>query len=109
MLAQSIMISDFPEVDIKNNTEQISELAFEFDIFHIPITENGQFVGILPFDILGELDILEEKPLAAFKEDFIVESIGENNYLFEGFTPILEHELTAIPVVNEKKRTQGNY
>lgn len=107
MLAKTLMIQDFPTISINDYSEKLSEIAFDYDVFHIPVNEKGKCLGLIPFDILGDLDILDDRKLSTFREDILPITINQNDYIFNAFKPISEHELTAIPVVDESGKFKG--
>lgn len=107
MLAKTLMIQDFPVISLNDTSDKLSEIAFDYDVFHIPVNENDKCLGVLPFDILGDLDILDDRKLFDFREDILPISINENHYIFDAFSPIIDHELTALPVVSEAGEFRG--
>lgn len=107
MLARNIMLKEFPSLTLQDHTEQLSELAFEYDIFHVPIVHKGRYLGLFAFDLLNDLDILEDKTLEHYQGDLILTSVQETDYIFDTFKAISDRELTAIAVVNQEMEFTG--
>ncbi|MCB0735951.1 MAG: CBS domain-containing protein [Bacteroidetes bacterium] len=101
------MIQDFPIIKESDNIDRVSEVAFEFDVFHVPIVKGEKYVGLLPFDILSELDILEDKKILEFRNDLLPISIKESDFVFSAIKPIADMELTLMPVVDENEKLIG--
>jgi len=107
MLVKTIMTQAIEPLDINNTTRQAEAFVYDLDIFHVPITNQGKFIGILGFDILTEDEVQDDIALGRFIDQLEHVSIFENAYVFDVLRLFVESELTALPVIDEESNLLG--
>ena len=107
MLAKAIMTRrhDWPLLD--NTTLDAEQLAFELDIFHLPISNKGKYIGLFCVDNLTAEELATGTPLVSYINDLERVSVGPDAFIFDVFKFFVEGEYTAIPVVNEESELLG--
>lgn len=101
------MITDFPLLSIQTSISELMQLAFEFNIFHFPISNNGNYLGSLALDMLNEDEINENKKVADFKEDLILFSVKDDGYILNSIFEFAEKQTSSAAVINSEGQIIG--
>lgn len=100
MIVRSIMTTSHHWLEIDNTALDAESFAYEHEIFNLPISNKGQFIGILNLDVITRQDIDDNRPIAEYLQDLEKFSIGENDFVFDVLKLFKEFNLSALPVVN---------
>lgn len=101
MIVRSIMTTSYKWLEIDSTANDAETLAYDLGIFNLPVTNDGQFIGILNYDIITNQDIEENKPIAEYLQDLEKFSVKENAFVFDVLKFFKEFDLSAIPVIND--------
>ena len=106
MLVSQVASINIECLDIEESYSVAQNLAFDLDIFHIPIASKGKYLGLLP---LNQLHTPEEKntKIKEFQLDLIPGGIPETSYLIDIFGLFIEKDLTALSVIDNEGRFKG--
>ena len=63
------MTTSYKWLEIDSTASDAETLAYDLGIFNLPVTNDGQFIGILNYDIITNQDIEENKPIAEYLQD----------------------------------------
>ncbi|MFY0673470.1 MAG: CBS domain-containing protein [Bacteroidia bacterium] len=107
MIVRNIMTTGHNWLEVDSTAIDADALAYDLEIFHLPVTNEGQFIGILHLDAITNQDIEEGKPIAESLDELEKFSISEQSFIFETLKFFKEFNLSAIPVVNESGLLSG--
>lgn len=107
MIVRSIMTTSYKWLEIDSTASDAETLAYDLGIFNLPVTNDGQFIGILNYDIITNQDIEENKPIAEYLQDLEKFSVKENAFVFDVLKFFKEFDLSAIPVINDSGILSG--
>lgn len=107
MLVKALMTTgyDWPQLD--HTTQDAEQLAFELGIYHLPILNDNQYVGLFGIDQLTSDELSEGAPLLTYTNDLYPVSIGPNAFVFDVLKIFVDGEYTALPVVDEQSEILG--
>ncbi len=107
MLASEILSTDFPVLSPGDSLNKAINILHDQSIFHIPIVSDNSLVGLLPVDLLiAQSD--HNKPISAFKNDYIHVYAYKDQHGLDIFEMMARHELSSIPVLDENQRYIGS-
>lgn len=107
MLVKALMTTGHNWPILDNTTLEAEQLAFELGVFHLPVSHNDEYLGLLCIDNLTPDELAAGTPLTSFKSELQKVSIGPNAFVFDVFKVFVEGEYTALPVVNEQSELLG--
>lgn len=78
----------------------------EFQVKHLPIVNNEQFLGLVSEDdLLGETN--PEKPIGNYKLSYFKPYVLETDHIYRVLNVAAQMELTLVPVVDEEMNYKG--
>ncbi|MGB0430280.1 MAG: HPP family protein [Bacteroidia bacterium] len=101
------MTTDHEWLSTQSKAKQAEHLTFEHDVFHLPVSQKGTFIGILSFAQLTALDIENDVEIKSFLDEFEKVAVNENRFVFDIVHLFSEHHLTAIPVIDDDEKLKG--
>ena len=103
MVANDLITNDIVPLRTSDSGEVALETMHEFFVQHLPIVNDRQLLGLI-----SENDILDNdasEPLGAYPLPHTFPRVRGGDHLYEVMRSVAEHELTAVPVVDD----EGNY
>lgn len=77
----------------------------EFYVRHLPIVNQEQLLGLLSEDAILDHDV--EEPVGSYNLDLQYPFARTQDHLYDVIRLVADHQLTAIPVIDEKRRYKG--
>ena len=102
MLVKNIMTTGQQWLSAVSNTQDAEYLAYELNVFHLPVQENNRFLGLLPFDILSQEDIASKIELSHYKDDLLKIFAIDGDFVFDVLPKFTEAQISALPIIDEK-------
>ncbi len=107
MVARDLISDSIPSIKTTDNGEDALILMEEFKISHLPVVDNGDFIGLI-----SEADIFELKqPEEAIgKHKLSLESpfVTEFSHVYDVAEVMTRLKLSVIPVINNEKEYVGS-
>lgn len=105
MLTKQLIQSNFPSVHLTDKVSFALSLMEDYDLQHIPVTNEDKFTGIVSKDDL--LDIDEAAPIASLQNQLTVIAVKTDEHFITALKLIAQHHVSIIAVVNEQLEMQG--
>lgn len=105
MLASQLIKSGFPVINLFDKASLALQLMDEYDVMHLPVSNEEKFVGIVCKDDL--LDIDETSTLATLESSLLQLSVRGDEFFLTALKRIADNELSLLPVVNEQAELSG--
>lgn len=105
MVAQQL-ISDIPPLKPSEAIRKALDRMTEFRVSHMPIVEDGQFLGIVTDDDLIEIQDYES-PLSGVKLSVSNACVLKEQHIYDVIRLFSEKRLTLVPVIDEHKKYIG--
>ena len=104
MIASRLIKEDILALNIHDTVDEAISRMIEYKVSNFPVTDEGQFVGMVTEKEIFELD---DTDAVLQKEFFHFENyhVNENQYIFDILKMASNQKLSIIPVVDEV----GNY
>ena len=99
MLASDIISKSIPPIKYSDDGHKAMLWMNEFHVLHLPIVNEGKFVGLLSEEDLlnfGDLD----QPISSYKLSLINPFVNEKEHFFDVLKTSVELNITLIPVVD---------
>ncbi|HPW65683.1 MAG TPA: CBS domain-containing protein [Salinivirgaceae bacterium] len=106
MLAHEMMSDVVPSLKPSDSAYRSLNWMNVFKLSHLPVVNNGVFLGLLSDEIIYDTGIFDE-PIEKISDRFINISISEYTHIFEIIDICSKYSLTAIPVVSDNKEYLG--
>jgi predicted transcriptional regulator len=100
MIASELISRNFLTLSPSDSARRAIELFAELCVIHIPVVDNGQFLGLLHAESVIHLNE-KDFPVLELKDDFITVAINGKLHSLDVFETIAKHELTSLPVVDD--------
>jgi acetoin utilization protein AcuB len=107
MLTQQLITENIPPIKLQDTGTRVLRWMDEFKVNHLPIVENGDFIGLVsdaeildlssPEDSIGTQEIEPEKIF-----------VKENQHIFDAIKLMSEANLSVIPVLDEEGKYLGS-
>lgn len=107
MLTQQLITENIPPIKLQDTGTRVLRWMDEFKVNHLPIVENGDFIGLVsdaeildlssPEDAIGTQEIEPEKIF-----------VKENQHIFDAIKLMSEANLSVIPVLDEEGKYLGS-
>src|SRR5688572_26490065 len=107
MLASELLSDTLPVLSLQDPLEKAIDIYLDSSICHFPVVEDGTLHGILPTDLLVNIQD-RTQPVSAFRDDFINAFVFPDQHGLDVFELIAKLSLTAIPVVDDQKKYLGS-
>ncbi len=107
MLTQELISENIPPIKLSDTGVKALKWMDEFKVAHLPVVENGLFLGLL-----SDADILDlHDPEQALEAEPGLEldkvHATENEHIYDAMRLLSENRLTVIPVLNSENRYLG--
>jgi acetoin utilization protein AcuB len=106
MLAQELINSTLPQLQLSDTVSKALQLMSDFKITHLPVVSEEKYLGLI-----GEDDLLDEEnkkiAIEFFQNDFITASVSSNKHFLNAVTLSSYYHTNIIPVVNEANELLG--
>lgn len=102
MVAKSFLSALIPPVESSELAEKALMWMADFHIQHLPVIENGRFLGLISEDDIYELS----KPETTIAEHNYSNKnvfVHEYEHIYEIVKTAVRHQLTLVPVVDDNK------
>jgi CBS domain-containing protein len=103
MLAHDLIAEGIPAIDPHRVGEEVLRRMEEYEVMHLPVVGNGQFMGLL-----SEEEILKngvDTPVETYLEEMSKISVHKNDHLFDVMKKMTDSDITTVPVTDE----EGHY
>lgn len=105
MKVKEIMTSDPITINIDNDLNEATRLLSYHNIGRLLVTDNGNLVGIITDgDLMIEHD--RNAPIKDFMTDNLI-TINENKSIIEAAKILAKHQISGLPVINDKSKMVG--
>ena len=99
MLANQLITTHFPTVELFDKVSLALQLMDDFDIQHLPIIAEDKFLGLVSKDDL--LDADESASLKVLEADFIRKAVKGGEHFLSALKIAATNGLSLVPVVND--------
>ena len=106
MLAIELVADVIPPVTTADSIQKAVDRMVEFRIRHLPVVDDGQFVGLLAEDDLIEATDYQA-PVGDVTLSLINPYVLEDQHVYDVIRVFYERELTVVPVLNDKNKYLG--
>jgi acetoin utilization protein AcuB len=106
MLAIELVADVIPPVTTADSIQKAVDRMVEFRIRHLPVVDDGQFVGLLAEDDLIEATDYQA-PVGDVTLSLINPYVLEDQHIYDVIRVFYERELTVVPVLNDKNKYLG--
>jgi acetoin utilization protein AcuB len=106
MLAIELVADIIPPVSTSDTIQKAVDRMMEFRIRHLPIVNDGQFVGLIAEDDLVE-QLNYQTPVGDVTLSLINPYVLEDQHVYDVIRVFYERELTVVPVLNDKNKYLG--
>lgn len=107
MLAVDLITNELPTLTLEDNYQQVSAWMDEFKMTHLPVVDEGKYMGLISESVVFELDDWDEQ-LRDHPEILDKKSVGKDDHAFEAIKLFGEHKLSALAVVDNQNRLVGS-
>lgn len=107
MLVEALMTSEFESPDINTLVSEIESIAFDFEIYHIPISRNGSYVGTLSFNCITDEDRERNASVSNYLPDLVHVAVKHDAFVFDTLKVFVEEDYTALPVLDKEENIIG--
>lgn len=105
MLASQLINTHYPAINLFDKVSFALQLMEDFDVQHLPITNEEKFVGLVAKDDL--LDADESALVASLEDQLIKKSVKTEEYFLAALKQLAENQLSLVAVVNEQQELLG--
>lgn len=100
MIVKDYISHDCPELTRSDNPLNALNLMDEYQIAHLPVVENGKFLGLVSEEEL-ELRETPREGLVSGIQDLIQVKIGADQHVFDALRLVTQNHITVVPVVGK--------
>jgi len=106
MIAKDLITDLIPPLKPSDTGLMAINWMDEFKVSHLPIVDNGDYLGLISDTDILDLNITDE-PIGKSKLSLIRPSVKEGNHIYDVVRLVAELKLTALPVLNENEKYAG--
>jgi len=107
MLAHDMVSNLIPAVTASDTVGQVVLWMSEFKVDHLPVVDQGTYVGLLTENNLREIADPAQL-IGTVATDFLTVSVQENQHIYEVIDLISRYKLTLLPVLDMHKDYLGS-
>jgi len=107
MLAKDLISDVIPPLHTSDTGLKALSLMEIFRVSHLPIVNNREFLGLISDNDIYDLNAAEE-PIGNHSLSLQQSFARQNQHLFEVLHLVAEHDLTVVPVLDEKNNYLGS-
>ncbi len=100
MIAQELISTELIPLFPSDTGQEALDTMSDFYIKHLPIVENEQLLGILSEEDVLNNDV--EESIGTYELSLPKITVKAADHIFDVMRILVEHQLTTIPVINEK-------
>lgn len=100
MIAYELISKSLSPLHLSDTGEQALTMMSIFNVKHLPIVKDGQFLGLISDDEIMSKDL--ELSIQTYNVENYGIAVKDKDHLFEVIGKIAEHKLTVIPVLDEE-------
>lgn len=104
MLTQELISENIPPIKLSDTGIRALKWMDEFKVAHLPVVENGKYLGIISDADIMDLEKPEE-PMHTQEVELDDIHVVSNQHIYDAMKAMSENRLTIIPVLDE----EGNY
>ncbi len=105
MLTPQLIASHYPTVKLEDKVNLVLQMMDDYDVLHMPVTNDDIFVGLIAKDEL--LDADEDVILATLECELINASVKEDDHFLTAVKLCVDHNLTLIPIINKENEVSA--
>jgi acetoin utilization protein AcuB len=105
MLASQILETGLPALSVSDKVEFALQQMEDYEVFHLPVTSNDKFAGLIGKDELLEAD--ESAVLGALQSSIIQTSVFPDDHIISILKCISRYEVSVVPVVTKTGELAG--
>jgi len=105
MLISEIIEPAFPQLTISDRVEFAMNLMEDYDVQHLPVTEDEKFVGIISKDDLT--DATDTDMLAALQHQFINVSVLPDEHFLTALRQATHFDTSVVPAIDKNGEIKG--
>ncbi|MCB0760649.1 MAG: CBS domain-containing protein [Flavobacteriales bacterium] len=106
MIVKDYISHDCPELTRMDNPENALNLMDEYQVSHLPVVEQGKYLGLVSEDELEVRDT-PNSGLVNTDRDLIQAKIGPDQHIFDALRMVTESHITVVPVVGADNNYLG--
>jgi CBS domain-containing protein len=99
MLANQLITTHYPTIDLFDKVSVALQLMDDFDIQHLPIIVDEKYIGLVSKDDLHDAD--ENATMKMLEFDFIKKAVKSNEHFLSALKIAATNSLSLVPVVND--------
>ncbi len=107
MLAVDLITNELPTLTLEDNFQQVSSWMDEFKMTHLPVINEGKYMGLVSESVVFELNDWDEH-LRDRPEILDIKSVQKDDHAFEAIKLFSEHKLSSLAVVDDQNRFVGS-
>lgn len=106
MTIKDYISQDCPELTRLDSPVNALNLMDEYQVSHLPVVENGKYLGLVSED---ELEVRDRpsQGLISGTQDLLAIKIASHQHIYDALRLVSENHITVIPVVNEENDYLG--
>ncbi len=107
MKLDRIIAHDIPELSLSDNGVNALNLMEQFGIEHLPVVQDGKFIGLVCEDEILSMD----NPTQAFHlnhHEYPMFCLASNRHIYDAMKVIVEQKLTLLPVIDAEVNYLGS-
>jgi len=105
MLANQLITTHYPAVDLLDKVSTALQLMDDFDLQHLPIIVEDKFIGMVSKDDL--LDADENSSVKVLEADFIRKAVKGGEHFLSALKIAADNALSLVPVINDGMEWAG--
>ncbi|MCE9538869.1 MAG: CBS domain-containing protein [Bacteroidetes bacterium] len=106
MLAKDLITDEIPPLKTSDTGLMVINWMDEFKVTHLPIVNNGEYLGLISDTDILDLNITDEE-IGKHKLSLIRPFVSENQHVYEVIKMISNMKLTVLPVLDENENYLG--
>lgn len=108
MIASALINKALPVLTLKDKPSKGLKLMDEFKVAHLPVVENGDYLGLVSEKYLEELNE-QHDGLKSHVHSFVRPFIFEDQHLFDALKLIDTFRISLIPVLGKDEKYVGSF
>lgn len=101
MKAKDLISQNIPVVNPSDTCQHVNDWMEETKLSHLPVVEDGQFIGLIAESGIYEIDNWDEQ-VTNHKKALLEVSIDERTHLLNTIDVLSNSNLTCLPVITEE-------
>ncbi|MEZ5014371.1 MAG: CBS domain-containing protein [Chitinophagales bacterium] len=106
MLAKDIISENIPPLKSNDTGNKAIEWMYEFKLSHLPLVENGMYIGLVSEDDILDFNDTDEQ-LGKFLKNLYKPFVLDSEHIYEVLRVAVNLKTTVIPVVDKEQHYLG--